>query len=77
MRNSNEFLIFYSILICNKHIGIMTEEKFKDIVKTMVEYGLMDPYKAMLDQNYLINCINIYVESANIARKMMNMEPLL
>ena len=55
----------------------MTEEKFKDIVKTMVEYGLMDPYKAMLDQNYLINCINIYVESANIARKIMNMEPLL
>ena len=55
----------------------MTEAKFKDIVNTMVEMNLLDPYRAMLDQNYLWQCINQYVEAANIAREIMHMEPLV
>ncbi len=55
----------------------MTEAKFKDIVNTMVEMKLLDPYRAMLDQNYLWERINLYVEAANVAREMMHMEPLV
>jgi len=55
----------------------MTKEKFKDIIDTMVEYKLIDPYEAMLNPQYLVNRVNSYIEAANIARKMMNMEPLI
>lgn len=55
----------------------MTYEKFKDIVATMVEYGLLDPYQAMLDPEYLAERVNMYIEAANIAREIMHMEPLV
>ena len=54
----------------------MTREKFIDIVSTMIEYGMIDPWEAMLNQNYLIDRVNMYLEAANIARKMMNMNSL-
>jgi len=55
----------------------MTEAKFRDIVATMIEFGWLDPYKAMYDQKYLVDRLNLYIESANIAREMMHMEPLI
>ena len=55
----------------------MTEAKFKDIINTMVEMKLLDPYRAMLDQNYLWERINLYVEAANVAREIMHIEPLV
>lgn len=77
MRNFYEFLFFYSILLCNKYKSIMTKEKFIDITSTMIEFGMLDPYEAMLNQNYLVEMVNMYVKAANVARKMMNMEPIL
>ena len=55
----------------------MTEAKFKDIINTMVEMKLLDPYRAMLDQNYLWERINLYVVAANVAREIMHIEPLV
>lgn len=55
----------------------MTKAKFVEIVSTLIEFGMIDPYEAMLNQSYLIKCVNMYIEAANIARKMMNMEPLI
>lgn len=54
----------------------MTEAKFRDIVATMIEFGLLDPYKAMLDPYYLAESINMYIQAANVASEMMHMEPL-
>ena len=55
----------------------MTEAKFKDIVSTMVEFGWLDPFRAMYDPEYLVNQMNMYIEAANIAREIMHMEPIL
>ena len=55
----------------------MTREKFKSIIDTMIELKLIDPYEAMLNPQYLVERVNTYVEAANVARKMMNMEPLM
>lgn len=55
----------------------MTEAKFKDIVNTMIELNLIDPYRAILDQDYLLDRVNLYIEAANIAREIMRMEPLV
>jgi len=55
----------------------MTKAKFVDIVSTMIEFGMLDPYEAMLNQNYLVEQVNMYIEAANVARKMMNIEPLV
>lgn len=55
----------------------MTEAKFKDIIATMVEFGWLDPVRAIIDDEYLVERFNMYVYAANIAREMMNMEPLV
>ena len=55
----------------------MTEAKFKDIVNTMIEMNLIDPDRAILDQDYLLERVNLYIEAANIVREGMHMEPLV
>ena len=55
----------------------MTREKVIDIIDTMLEYGLIDPVRALTDQEYLVESILMYIESANMARKMMHMSPLV
>lgn len=55
----------------------MTREKVIDIIDTMLEYGLIDPVRALTDQEYLVESILIYIKSANMARKMMHMSPLV
>ena len=54
----------------------MTEAKFRDIVATMIEFGWLDPGRAIFDRQYFMEQFNIYVEAANVAREMMHMEPL-
>ena len=54
----------------------MTQEKIKDIIRTLLEQGMMDYDRAMKDQEYLVTCIATYIKCANIARKSLNM-PIL
>ena len=55
----------------------MTQEKVIEIIDTMLEYGLIDPVRASTDQEYLVESVLMYIESANIARKIMHMSPLV
>lgn len=55
---------------------VTREEKIKDIISTLLAYGLMDYERAKRDNEYLRECISTYVEAANIARESMNM-PLI
>lgn len=43
-----------------------TEEKIKNIISTLLEWGLMDYEKARADNEYLIQCIESYIEAKNI-----------
>lgn len=51
----------------------MTKEKIIDIIKTMIEWGLIDP-KSIFDANYVAERVSLYIESANIVRNIMKME---
>ena len=55
----------------------MTEEKIIDIIDTMIEYGLLDPTRALYDKKYLVESVLQYIEAANVAREIMNMPPLV
>lgn len=55
----------------------MTEAKFKDIISTMIEFGWLDPVEALVNKQYLLNRVNMYVYASNIAREAMHMEPLV
>lgn len=55
----------------------MTKEKVIDIIDTMLEYGLIDPVRALIDQKYLVESVLMYIESANTAREIMHMSPLV
>lgn len=55
----------------------MTEEKIKDIISTMIEFKLLDPIRAMVDEDYLINSVTDYIKAANIAREVLHMPPLV
>lgn len=54
----------------------MTQEKFVDIIATMVEYNLIDLSRAWRDSDYLVEQVTLYIKSANIAREMLHM-PLI
>lgn len=53
----------------------MTKEKIIDIIKAMIEWGLIDP-KSIFDADYVAERISMYIESANMAREMLNMPKL-
>lgn len=53
-----------------------TEEKIKDIISTMVEYGLLDPTRALVDKDYLIQSVADYIVAANMAREILKMPKL-
>ncbi len=55
----------------------MTEAKFRDIIGTMVEFGWLDPGRAILDREYLNTQLSLYIEAANTAREILHMEPLV
>ena len=46
------------------------EEKIKDIIFTMVEEGMIDPKRALVDEEYLIERVSTYIEARNLAYKM-------
>lgn len=54
----------------------MTEEKFIDIVNTMVDIGVLNPAKAMLDNKYFQEQFWSYVNATNTVRKWLNIEPI-
>lgn len=55
----------------------MTQEKVIDIIDTMIEYGLIDPVRALYDKEYLVESVCHYIEAAHIAREIMHMSPLV
>lgn len=55
----------------------MTQEKVIDIINTMIEYGLIDPVRALYDKKYLVESVLQYIEAANLAREIMHMSPLV
>jgi len=55
----------------------MTEAKFNDIVHTMVEMGVLDPARALIDREYFNTQFWTYVNAANTVRDWLHMEPIL
>lgn len=54
---------------------MITEDKLKDIILTMIENKMLDSTR-MFDKEYVLERVNLYIKSANMARSMLNM-PLL
>lgn len=55
----------------------MIKDKIKDIIETMIEYNLIDSKRAMIDEDYLVESVFMYIEAANKAREIMHMDPLV
>lgn len=47
------------------------------IIESLIENQYVDPIKFILDSNYAIGMISIYMEAANTAREMMGMPQLV
>lgn len=54
---------------------MITEDKIKDIILTMIENKMLDNTR-IFDKKYVLERVNLYIESANMARSMMNMPKL-
>ena len=54
---------------------MITEDKLKDIILTMINNNMLDSTR-IFDKEYVLERVKIYVESANMVRSMINM-PLL
>ena len=62
---------------------LTTEEKLNhnkrvigNIVTAIIESNLADPFRMITDPHYASDNIMMYLESANVAREMMNMPKL-
>ena len=55
----------------------MTEAKFRDIVETMIEIGILDIIRALIDKEYFIGLFWEYVYASNTVRDWLHMEPLI
>lgn len=49
----------------------------ENIIEALIENHYVDPIKFMLDHNYAIGMISIYMDAANTAREMMGMPKLV
>jgi hypothetical protein len=49
----------------------------RNVLTALVESGMVDALRLFTDKEYCSECFFTYMEAANIARKMMNMEPLV
>lgn len=49
----------------------------ENIIESLIENHYVDPIKFMLDRNYAIGMISIYMDAANTAREMMGMPQLI
>ena len=54
---------------------MITKDKIKDIILTMIENNMLDSTR-IFDKEYVLERFNLYIEPANMVRSMMNM-PLL
>lgn len=54
---------------------MITEDKLKDIILTLIENNMLDSTR-IFDKEYVLERVNSYIKSANMVRSMMNM-PLL
>ena len=54
---------------------MITEDKIKDIILTMIENNMLDSTR-IFDKEYVLERVNLYIKSANMARSMLNMPPL-
>ena len=54
---------------------MITENKIKDIIITMIENHMLDSTR-IFDKEYVLERVISYIKSANMVRSMMNM-PLL
>lgn len=50
----------------------MTTEKFLDIVKTMIEYGMLDSNR-IFDKEYVIERVKMYLKARSLAIETMKM----
>lgn len=48
------------------------EQKIHDIIETMVEWNLMDPKRALLDKQYLIECVSNYLAAKKVVDDWLN-----
>lgn len=53
------------------------EAVIKDILQTLVENHMADPYRMLTDHEYTSEQVFTYLKAANMARNMMNMPPLV
>lgn len=54
---------------------MITEDKIKDIILTMIENKMLDSTR-MFDKEYVLERVNLYIKSANMVRSMMKMPQL-
>ena len=55
---------------------MITEDKIKDIILTMIENRMLDSTR-IFDKEYVLERVISYIKSANIVRSMMNMPPFI
>ena len=48
------------------------EERIHDIIETMVAWNLLDPKRALLDNEYLIDRVSTFLSAVKIANQMIN-----
>ena len=53
------------------------DKVIREIINALVDFRLADPYDLIINRQYVLELIGIYLEAANIARSMMHMEPLV
>lgn len=52
----------------------MDYKKFKDAVDSLVSWGFMDPYEAMVNPNYLAYCLRVYFEAQDIVKEILHIK---
>lgn len=53
------------------------DKVIREVINALVDFRLADPYDLIINRQYALEQIGIYLEAANIARSMMHMEPLV
>jgi hypothetical protein len=55
---------------------VTKRDKIADIIQTIISERLADPVRMVSDTEYCVAMISLYIEAANVARSMMNMQPI-
>lgn len=50
---------------------MISEWKIKDIISTMLEMGMIDYDRAIVDNQYLFERIGVYLEAKKLANKIL------